>query len=472
MALNIAPKRLPVPEQSPEERIKNFNDVVIGYSIEEAVAESSRCLQCKNAPCIKGCPVSINIPAFLKAIREKNLEESYEIITQYTNLPAVCGRVCPQEKQCEGVCTVGKIKGYDPVSIGKMERFIADWKAEHGSKEPPKVVPQTKGKVAVVGSGPSSLTVAGDLAKMGYKVTVFEALHAAGGVLMYGIPEFRLPKAIVRREIENIKALGVEIQTNTVVGRSVTIEEIRDNYDAMYIASGAGTPHFMGIAGTSLNGVYSASEYLTRINLMHGYEFPKYDTPVKESEKVVVVGGGNVAMDAARSALRLGAKNVQVVYRRSLEELPARIEEYHHAVEEGVVFNWLTNPVEYVGDDKGNLVGVKCIRMELGEPDASGRRRPQPVAGSEFTLEADTIIEAIGQGPNKVLLNAFPELKLNKKGYIEADEETGQADPDWVFAGGDIVTGAATVILAMGAGKKAAVAIDEYISTKKAGEKK
>jgi len=470
--LNIAPKRLPVPEQSPEERIKNFNDVVIGYSIEEAVAESSRCLQCKNAPCIKGCPVSINIPAFLKAIREKNLEESYEIITQYTNLPAVCGRVCPQEKQCEGVCTVGKIKGYDPVSIGKMERFIADWKAEHGSKEPPKVVPQTKGKVAVVGSGPSSLTVAGDLAKMGYKVTVFEALHAAGGVLMYGIPEFRLPKAIVRREIENIKALGVEIQTNTVVGRSVTIEEIRDNYDAMYIASGAGTPHFMGIAGTSLNGVYSASEYLTRINLMHGYEFPKYDTPVKESEKVVVVGGGNVAMDAARSALRLGAKNVQVVYRRSLEELPARIEEYHHAVEEGVVFNWLTNPVEYVGDDKGNLVGVKCIRMELGEPDASGRRRPQPVAGSEFTLEADTIIEAIGQGPNKVLLNAFPELKLNKKGYIEADEETGQADPDWVFAGGDIVTGAATVILAMGAGKKAAVAIDEYISTKKAGEKK
>jgi len=470
--LNIAPKRLPVPEQSPEERIKNFNDVVIGYSIEEAVAESSRCLQCKNAPCIKGCPVSINIPAFLKAIREKNLEESYEIITQYTNLPAVCGRVCPQEKQCEGVCTVGKIKGYDPVSIGKMERFIADWKAEHGSKEPPKVVPQTKGKVAVVGSGPSSLTVAGDLAKMGYKVTVFEALHAAGGVLMYGIPEFRLPKAIVRREIENIKALGVEIQTNTVVGRSVTIEEIRDNYDAMYIASGAGTPHFMGIAGTSLNGVYSASEYLTRINLMHGYEFPKYDTPVKESEKVVVVGGGNVAMDAARSALRLGAKNVQVVYRRSLEELPARIEEYHHAVEEGVVFNWLTNPVEYVGDDKGNLVGVKCIRMELGEPDASGRRRPQPVAGSEFTLEADTIIEAIGQGPNKVLLNAFPELKLNNKGYIEADEETGQADPDWVFAGGDIVTGAATVILAMGAGKKAAVAIDEYISTKKAGEKK
>ncbi len=470
--MNIAPKRLPVPEQSPEERIKNFNDVVIGYSIEEAVAESSRCLQCKNAPCIKGCPVSINIPAFLKAIREKNLEESYEIITQYTNLPAVCGRVCPQEKQCEGVCTVGKIKGYDPVSIGKMERFIADWKAEHGSKEPPKVVPQTKGKVAVVGSGPSSLTVAGDLAKMGYKVTVFEALHAAGGVLMYGIPEFRLPKAIVRREIENIKALGVEIQTNTVVGRSVTIEEIRDNYDAMYIASGAGTPHFMGIAGTSLNGVYSASEYLTRINLMHGYEFPKYDTPVKESEKVVVVGGGNVAMDAARSALRLGAKNVQVVYRRSLEELPARIEEYHHAVEEGVVFNWLTNPVEYVGDDKGNLVGVKCIRMELGEPDASGRRRPQPVAGSEFTLEADTIIEAIGQGPNKVLLNAFPELKLNNKGYIEADEETGQADPDWVFAGGDIVTGAATVILAMGAGKKAAVAIDEYISTKKAGEKK
>ena len=330
-----------------------------------------------------------------------------------------------------------------------MERFIADWKAEHGSKVAPKVPEQTKGNVAVVGSGPSSLTVAGDLAKMGYKVTVYEALHAAGGVLMYGIPEFRLPKAIVRREIENIKALGVKIETNVAVGRSVTIEELQSHFDAVYIATGAGTPHFMGVPGTSLNGVYSASEYLTRINLMHGYEFPKYDTPTKESEKVVVVGGGNVAMDAARSALRLGAKSVQVVYRRSLEELPARIEEYHHAVEEGVVFNWLTNPVEYVGSETGNIVGVKCIRMELGEPDASGRRRPQEIKGSEFTIEADTIIEAIGQGPNKVLLSAFPELKLNKKGYIDADPETGQADPEWVFAGGDIVTGAATVILAM-----------------------
>ena len=356
MALDIAPKRLPVPEQSAEERIKNFNDVVIGYSIEEAVAESARCLQCKNAPCIKGCPVSIDIPGFLKAIKEKDLEKSWDIISQYTNLPAVCGRVCPQEKQCEGVCTVGRIKGYEPVSIGKMERFIADWKAEHGSKVAPKVPEQTKGNVAVVGSGPSSLTVAGDLAKMGYKVTVYEALHAAGGVLMYGIPEFRLPKAIVRREIENIKALGVKIETNVAVGRSVTIEELQSHFDAVYIATGAGTPHFMGVPGTSLNGVYSASEYLTRINLMHGYEFPKYDTPTKESEKVVVVGGGNVAMDAARSALRLGAKSVQVVYRRSLEELPARIEEYHHAVEEGVVFNWLTNPVEYVGSETGNIV--------------------------------------------------------------------------------------------------------------------
>ncbi|ADE57486.1 NADPH-dependent glutamate synthase [Aminobacterium colombiense] len=471
MALDIAPKRLPVPEQSAEERIKNFNDVVIGYSIEEAVAESARCLQCKNAPCIKGCPVSIDIPGFLKAIKEKDLEKSWDIISQYTNLPAVCGRVCPQEKQCEGVCTVGRIKGYEPVSIGKMERFIADWKAEHGSKVAPKVPEQTKGNVAVVGSGPSSLTVAGDLAKMGYKVTVYEALHAAGGVLMYGIPEFRLPKAIVRREIDNIKALGVKIETNVAVGRSVTIEELQSHFDAVYIATGAGTPHFMGVPGTSLNGVYSASEYLTRINLMHGYEFPKYDTPTKESEKVVVVGGGNVAMDAARSALRLGAKSVQVVYRRSLEELPARIEEYHHAVEEGVIFNWLTNPVEYVGSETGNIVGVKCIRMELGEPDASGRRRPQEIKGSEFTIEADTIIEAIGQGPNKVLLSAFQELKLNKKGYIDADPETGQADPEWVFAGGDIVTGAATVILAMGAGKKAAEAIDKYITEKKAAGK-
>ncbi|WMI72090.1 NADPH-dependent glutamate synthase [Aminobacterium sp. MB27-C1] len=471
MALDITPKRLPVPEQSAEERVHNFNDVVIGYNIEEAVAESSRCLQCKNPPCVKGCPVGINIPEFLKAIKERDLEGSWEALTKYTNLPAVCGRVCPQEKQCEGVCTVGRIKGYEPVSIGKMERFIADWKGEHGSKVAPKVPEQNKGKVAIVGSGPSSLTVAGDLAKMGYKVTVYEALHAAGGVLMYGIPEFRLPKAIVRREIENIKALGVEFQTNVAVGRSVTIEELKDNYDAVYIATGAGTPHFMGVPGTSLNGVYSASEYLTRINLMHGYEFPKYDTPTKQSEKVVVVGGGNVAMDAARSALRLGAKSVQVVYRRSLEELPARIEEYHHAVEEGVVFNWLTNPVEYVAGESGNLVGVKCVRMELGEPDASGRRRPVEIEGSEFTIEADTVIEAIGQGPNKVLLSAFPELKLNKRGYIEADPETGQADPDWVFAGGDIVTGAATVILAMGAGKKAAVAIDKYITEKKAAGK-
>lgn len=468
MALSdISKDRLPVPEQNPKERVKNFKDVVVGYSKNEAMIESARCLNCKNAPCIKACPVSINIPAFLKEIKDGNLDESWNIISNYTSLPAVCGRVCPQEKQCEGSCTLGRIKDYAPVSIGKMERFIADWHASEGKQITPDIPEQNKGKVAVIGSGPSGLTVAGDLAKMGYKVKVFEALHAAGGVLMYGIPEFRLPKSIVQREVDNIKALGVEIEINSAVGRSVTVEELRSEYDAIYVATGAGTPHFMGIKGTSLNGVYSASEYLTRINLMHAYEFPYHDTPTKKSKHVVVVGGGNVAMDAARSALRLGAESVQVVYRRSLEELPARIEEYHHAVEEGVSFMWLAAPTEYVGNNDGILYKVKCIKMALGEPDVSGRRRPEPLEGSEFELEADTVIEAIGQGPNKVLLNAFPELKLNKKGYIEADPETGQANPDWVFAGGDIVTGAATVILAMGAGKKAAIAIDEYISAKK-----
>lgn len=468
MALDISKNRLPVPEQTPEERVKNFKDVVIGYSKEEAMIESARCLECKNAPCIKACPVGIDIPGFLKEIKEGDLEASWNVISKYTNLPAVCGRVCPQEKQCEGVCTVGRIKDHAPVSIGKMERFIADWKGSQGSTAAPELPVQDKGKVAVIGSGPSGLTVAGDLAKMGYKVKVFEALHAAGGVLMYGIPEFRLPKSIVQREVENIRALGVDIEVNCAVGRSVTVEELRSEYDAIYVATGAGTPYFMGIKGTSLNGVYSASEYLTRINLMHAYEFPKYDTPAKKSKHVVVVGGGNVAMDAARSALRLGADEVHVVYRRSLDELPARIEEYHHAVEEGVRFQWLTAPIEYLGDENGHLKKVKCVKMELGEPDASGRRRPRPIEGSEFEIEVDTVIEAIGQGPNKVLLKAFPELKLNKRGYIEADPESGQADPDWVFAGGDIVTGAATVILAMGAGKKAAVAIDNYISKKKA----
>lgn len=468
MAVKVPPKKTPIKEQDPKVRGGNFDEVCLGYTLEEAVAEASRCLQCKTAPCVAGCPVAIDIPGFIQALKDRDLEKSWEILSASTALPAVCGRVCPQEIQCEGKCTVGRIKNSEPVAIGKLERFVADWKAAQGEAKVAAPVYNGKGKVAVIGSGPSSLTVAGDLAKLGYAVTVFEALHEPGGVLMYGIPEFRLPKDIVRREIGNIKALGVDMEVNTVVGRTITIEEVRDEFDAIYIATGAGTPKFMMLPGTNLNGVFSASEYLTRINLMHAYEFPKYDTPFKTSKNVIVVGGGNVAMDAARSALRLGAASVKVVYRRALEQLPARIEEYHHAVEEGIEFHFLTNPTEYVGDDNGSLKAVKCIRMELGEPDASGRRRPVPVEGSEMTLEADTVIEAIGQGSNKVLLDAFPDLKLNKWGYIEADEKTGQTSVEGVYAGGDIVTGAATVILAMGAGREAARAMDGYLSEKAA----
>ena len=477
----ISPKKTPISEQDPKVRAHNFKEVCLGYTPEEAMQEAARCLHCKNAPCIKGCPVAIHIPDFISAIKEGDFEKSFDILSQSTALPAVCGRVCPQEKQCEGVCTVGRMKDRStglnnaPVAIGKLERFAADWKASQPAVKPTPVPYNGKGKVAVIGSGPSSLTVAGDLAKLGYKVTIFEALHLPGGVLMYGIPEFRLPKAIVQHEIDNIRALGVDIEVNVVASRTVTVDEIQKNFDAVYIATGAGTPKFAGTPGTNLNGVFSASEYLTRINLMHGYEFPAYDTPAKKSRHVAVIGGGNVAMDAARSALRLGAESVTVLYRRSVDELPARIEEYHHAVEEGVKFEFLTAPTEYIaysGDDKnemGKLVGVKCQRMELGEPDASGRRSPKPIEGSEFTLEIDTVIEAIGQSSNKVLLNAWPELKTNKRGYIEANEETGGATSiEGVYAGGDIVTGAATVILAMGAGKTAARAIDEYLTAKAA----
>ena len=453
MAVTFSKWKTPIKEQDPEVRKSNFGEVCLGYTLEEGMTEAGRCLQCKTKPCVAGCPVKIDIPAFIKCIKEGDMAGAAAVMDQYTNLPAVCGRVCPQESQCEGKCTVGKMKDFEPVAIGKLE--------DEGEK---------KGKVAVVGSGPSSLTVAGDLAKMGYEVKIFEALHAAGGVLIYGIPEFRLPKKIVKMEIEAMQKLGVDIETNVVVGKTITMQEIMKEYDACYIAVGAGAPHFQGVPGTTLNGVYSASEYLTRINLMHGYEFPKFDTPAKKAHKVVVIGGGNVAMDAARSAKRLGAEEVTVVYRRSLAELPARIEEYHHAVEEGIIFNWLTNPTEYVDDGNGALKGVKCIKMELGEPDASGRRRPVPVEGSEFFIEADCAIEAIGQGSNKVLLSTFPEMKLNKWGYIEADPVTGATSVPGVFAGGDIVTGAATVILAMGAGKEAAVAIDKYITEKKAAK--
>jgi glutamate synthase (NADPH/NADH) small chain len=413
----------------------------------------------------------VDIPAFIKAIRDGDMAKSAGIMAVYTNLPAVCGRVCPQETQCEGLCRLGKAKDFEPVAIGKLERLAADWNYSRGPQEkPPAAGAKTSGgRIAVVGSGPASLTVAGDLAKMGHEVTMFEALHAPGGVLMYGIPEFRLPKSIVAMEIESIAALGVKIELNVVVGRTITIPEILDAYDACFIGVGAGAPHFQGIPGSTLNGVYSASEYLTRINLMHAYEFPEYDTPAKKSRTVAVIGGGNVAMDAARSAKRLGAEKVAIVYRRSLTELPARIEEYHHAVEEGIEFHWLSNPRAYVGGGEGKLRGVDCIRMELGEPDESGRRRPVPVEGGDFFLEADTAIEAIGQEANRVLLSAFPELKLNKWGYIEADERTGATSVPGVFAGGDIVTGAATVILAMGAGKSAAAAINEYVREK--GEK-
>ncbi|MGD9640374.1 MAG: NADPH-dependent glutamate synthase [Synergistaceae bacterium] len=467
MAVTFSKWKTPIKEQDPEVRKSNFKEVCLGYSIEEGMKEAARCLQCKTKPCVAGCPVAIDIPGFIKCIRDGDMAGAAEVMNKYTNLPAVCGRVCPQETQCEELCTVGKMPGFEPVAIGKLERLVADWKYTQEKAAADKAQADSKGKVAVVGSGPSGLTVAGDLAKKGYEVTIFEALHAAGGVLIYGIPEFRLPKNIVKMEIDAMQDLGVKIECNAVVGKNITMQEIMEEFDACYIAVGAGAPHFQGVPGTTLNGVYSASEYLTRINLMHGYEFPDFDTPTKNSKKVVVIGGGNVAMDAARSAKRLGADEVTIVYRRSLKELPARIEEYHHAVEEGIIFNWLTNPTEYVNNGEGQLCGVKCIRMELGEPDASGRRRPVPVEGSEFFIEADCAIEAIGQGSNKVLLSTFPEMKLNKWGYIEADPKTGATSVPGVYAGGDIVTGAATVILAMGAGKDAAEAIDKYITEKK-----
>jgi glutamate synthase (NADPH/NADH) small chain len=463
----VSRRKTPIAEQPPSERVRNFKEVCLGYTVSEGKDEASRCLQCRDAPCVAGCPVAIDIPGFILAIRDGDMPKAVSILSKFTNLPAVCGRVCPQETQCEGLCRLGRAKDFEPVAIGKLERLAADWNYAQPDALVCEVPSEKIGRVAVIGAGPASLTAAGDLAKMGYDVTMFEALHAPGGVLMYGIPEFRLPKAIVEREIDAITCLDVKFEPNVVAGRSITMREITSEFDACFIGVGAGAPHFQGIPGTALNGVYSASEYLTRINLMHAYEFPEYDTPAKRSQSVVVIGGGNVAMDAARSAKRLGASRVTIAYRRSLEELPARIEEYHHAVEEGVEFLWLTNPTAYADDGTGRLGGVSCVRMELGEPDASGRRRPSPVSGSEFSIEADTAIEAIGQGANKVLLSAYPELKLNKYGYIEADPETGATSVPGVYAGGDIVTGAATVILAMGAGKAAANAIDGYVRGKK-----
>ena len=457
-------KKVPVREQAPKVRATNFEEVCLGYNKEEAMEEANRCLGCKKAKCMEGCPVSINIPGFVHEVKEGNFEKAYQIIGESSALPAVCGRVCPQETQCEGKCIRG-LKG-EAVSIGKLERFVADWAKENGIKPVPAA--QKNGhKVAVIGSGPSGLTCAGDLAKMGYDVTIFEALHKAGGVLVYGIPEFRLPKdKVVAAEVENVKSLGVKIETNVIIGKSVTIDELLkdEGFEAVFIGSGAGLPMFMGIPGEQANGVFSANEYLTRNNLMKAFR-EDYDTPIAHGKKVAVVGGGNVAMDAARTALRLGAE-VHIIYRRSEAELPARKEEVHHAKEEGVQFDLLCNPVEILTDDKDWVTGIKCIRMELGEPDASRRRRPVEIPGSEFTIDVDTVIMSLGTSPNPLISSTTIGLDVNKRKCIIADEEFGKTSKEGVYAGGDAVTGAATVILAMGAGKAGAKGIDEYLKNK------
>ncbi len=457
--------KVPVREQKPQERAKNFEEVCLGYNEAEAVSESERCLNCKNAQCVKGCPVAIDIPAFISEIKNGDFEKAYEEISASSALPAVCGRVCPQESQCEGKCIRG-IKG-EPVSIGKLERFTADWARENGVA--PKGVEEKNGKkVAVIGSGPAGLTCAGDLARLGYDVTIFEALHEAGGVLSYGIPEFRLPKQdVVAKEVENVKALGVKIETNVVIGKATTIDELmeEEGYEAVFIGSGAGLPRFMGIPGEQANGVFSANEFLTRNNLMKAFR-EEYDTPIMKGKKVAVVGGGNVAMDAARTALRLGAQ-VHIVYRRSEAELPARVEEVHHAKEEGIIFDLLTNPTEILVDENGWVKGMKCIRMELGEPDASGRRSPVEIKGSEFEIELDTVIMSLGTSPNPLISSTTEGLETNRRKCIVAQEANGATSKAGVFAGGDAVTGAATVILAMGAGKAAAKGIHEYLTNQK-----
>jgi len=457
-----------MPEQDPKIRATNFEEVAMGYGEEDAVAEANRCLNCKVPQCRKGCPVEVDIPGFIAKIKEKDFDGSIALVKEANSLPAICGRVCPQENQCEKYCVLAK-RG-ESVAIGRLERFVADRSLAQGDHTQPIVYAADAQKVAVIGSGPAGLSAAGELAKKGYKVTIFEALHTAGGVLSYGIPEFRLPKDdIVKVEIDSLKKMGVEIEVNAVAGKLFTVDELmdEDGFSAVFISTGAGLPHFMGIEGENFNGVYSANEFLTRCNLMKAYQFPTHATPIHVGNNVAVVGGGNVAMDAARTSLRLGAEHVYIVYRRGEEELPARREEIHHAKEEGIDFKLLHNPVAILGDDQGWVKKLRCIKMELGEPDASGRRRPIEIPGSEFEIDVDTVVIAIGQGPNPLVQSTTPGMDTNKRGNIVADEETGATTKAGVFAGGDIVTGAATVILAMGAGKKAAAAIDEYLKTKK-----
>lgn len=452
-----------MPQQDPKVRAKNFDEVALGYDEETAVAEASRCLNCKKPMCKEGCPVGVDIPEFIALVKERKFDEAARVIKRTNALPAVCGRVCPQENQCEKNCIVGK--KHEPVAIGRLERFVGDYIVD--KDEQPEVAEPTGYKVAVVGSGPAGLACAADLARLGHSVTIFEALHTPGGVLMYGIPEFRLPKRIVQKEIQNLKKMGVQIETNAIIGQIHSLDELfeEEGFDAAFLGTGAGTPYFMNIPGENLNGVYSANEFLTRSNLMKAYSFPEYDTPTKVGKRVAVLGGGNVAMDAARTALRLGAEEVYIVYRRSRAELPARLEEIEHAEEEGVKFLFLTNPVRYIGNEEGWLTALECIKMELGEPDASGRRKPVPVPGSEFALPVDVAVVAIGQGPNPLLTQNTPDLETNKRGNIVADE-FGKTSKPGVFAGGDVVTGAATVIKAMGAGRLAAKSIHEYLMAK------
>jgi glutamate synthase (NADPH/NADH) small chain len=458
----------PMPEQKPAERISNVDEVPFGYTVELAKKEAMRCLQCKKAPCVAGCPVEIDIPGFIQAILDEDYRKSINLIKETNILPAVCGRVCPQEEQCQKTCLVGKShKSIDQaVQIGKLERFAADWEMEQGEAESPKIKPPTGKKIAIVGSGPAGLTVAADVRRAGHEVTIFEALHKPGGVLIYGIPEFRLPKAIVMREVKNLEKMGVELKTNMVIGKIYTIDDLFENgYDAVFVGTGAGLPLFMRIPGENLNGVYSANEYLTRANLMQAYSFPETDTPIARSRNVAVFGGGNVAMDSARTALRLGAENVYLIYRRSRAEMPARVEEVHHAEEEGVKLCLLQNPLRIIGDENGWVKEIECIKMELGEPDESGRRRPVPIKDSEFIIPVDTCIVSIGNASNPLVPNTTPDIATNKWGNIVADDETLKTSKKGVFAGGDIVLGAATVILAMGQGRKAAAAINEYLET-------